>query len=548
MHRLRLLTIFTSLLFTALFLQHAPTIEAAGQCSTTDNRHYMNVFFYDENVVSWGNAQRDPCLPASEVSTRTPVDITRPDNIVSPGDNWIDTHPNWKQWQCDGSSVKAAVRTFRCNTLGAGFVYLDLWMYPPYDRDLTYWDFIDTADSTQNFRGYGPRVTIPTSKIQSTSNGRYIINVWMVLATTDIQGIKVKMPGNYTHPSTDGQTVTLANGATTVATTTANPYYFLDLDPQPTYTVSVTQPAVNYSVGYTLCYNAVNCHGSGVTLGNSVNVNSPAGGYTDLWWHYWEYVGWYRLKQASLAKQGAVLNFIPPNVVPYDGFDTDEELLNIRQPAESDGIGLITTGNSIDIGPITSNVSNKNWAKTNYSANKGYLSNLSSFTSYARAKKEIKVINNLSEMESNKINIIYSDVTIAFSAFDAIDNAVLIVNGQVLLDQAPPILPIPQIFNRNRNSIAIIATGQINVHQNLTEINGIFIANSYDLGWGGVSSGTPLKVVGNLISNTAVTNIKRYRPVADYQRASLYIVFYPQYYYDLIPYLSTITQEGRQLE
>lgn len=549
MLRLRLLTTFFMVLTFALFLQQAPVAEAAGQCSTTQNRHGLNVFVYDQNTITWAEGAVGSCLTGADVTTRTPITISRPDNIVSPSDNWVDTRGSWKNWGCVGSAARAYIQTFRCDTLGPGYAYIDVTTYSPYDSNLTYWDFIDTLDSTQNFRGYGPRIAIPTSKIQSTSNGRYIINVWMVLATTDIQGYKVKMPGNYTHPSINSQTITLANGATTVATSTANPYFFLDVDPLPSYTVSATQPAVNYSVGYTLCYNAINCHGGAVVMSNSVYpVNSPSGGFTDLWWHYWEYIGWYRLKQASFTKQGGILNLIPPNVQPYDGFDTDEELLNIRQPAEPDGIGLITSGGGIDLGPNTNSVSQKNWAKLTYSANKGYLSNLSSFIAYARARKEVKVINTLLELEAGKINIFNGDAYISNPQyFAAADKTVLIVNGNVTLNRSAA---NPQTFNVARNSIAIISTGTIIVDPLLTEINGIFIANNFDLAAGAPVSATPLKVVGNLISNTAISNISldRYRPVGEYQRASLYIVFYPEFYYELVPHLSTITQEGRQLE
>jgi len=563
-------TLFISLL---LPLSDHYSIHAAGECETDSNHHYLNIFFYDENGLAWGttndgedevfNNGMPPCMSKAELDARSSVNVSRPNNIVTPNDNWVeDKWGSWEDWNCHVNSTvnpglevpAVSVRSYRCAGLQYqnGFMYVDLQVpQPKYDPNLTEWTYIDTGDG-ETITGVGSRIAIPTSDVGSDSRWRYIINVQMVLSTTDIQGIKVKMPGNYTNPSTDNQTVTLANGATTIATTTANPFYFLDLDPQPTYTVSVAQPAVNYSVGYTYCYNATNCHGSGVTMGNSVNVNSPPGGYTDLWWHYWEYVGWYRLKQASFTKQGAIQNFIPPNVQPYDGFDTDQEYLNIRQAAESDGIGLVTSGGGIDLGPgdgvIVPQVSQKNWSKLTYTANKGYLSNLSSFLSYARARKEIKVISNLSQAESGKVNILQGNATWqnnvnANKINPSQDNLVLIVQGNLTIESAPA-----SNFNNARRSWAIMATGQINVNPSITEMNGVFIANNYDLAYGVASSTIPLKVVGNLISNTPLTNIKRYRPVADYQRASLYVVFYPEYYYDLVPYLSTITQEGRQLE
>ncbi|QQS44434.1 hypothetical protein IPM65_02435 [Candidatus Roizmanbacteria bacterium] len=549
----RVVRVLFFLLVSSLALSYAKGVSAAGQCGTQDDRHYLNVRFYDENGNIWATnapdggqtVQLSGCRPPPE---RAPVQVGRPDLPDTPMDNWVDGSGNWRRWICRDNLATAQIRTYRCDTLPPNeFVYIDVWTYPPYDPNLTEWTYIDTGDG-ETFSGVGPRVTIPNSDLQDDSSGRYHLNVQMVLATTDIQGFKVKMPGNYTSPSTDNQTVTLANGATTIATTTANPYYFLDLDPQPTYTVSVTQPAVNYAVGYTLCFNATNCHTSGITMGNAATFNSPAGGYSDLWWHYWEYIGWYRLKQASFTKQGAIVNFIPVNTLPYDAYDTNQPLLNIRQAAEPDGVGLVTSGGGIDLGPgngaTVPAVSQKNWAKLTYSANKGYLSNLGSFLSYARAKKEIKTITNINDLESNKINIFQGNLTLQNNTINpSRDNMVLIVQGNLTIQSAPG-----NNFNQARRSWGFIVTGQINVNPSINEMNGVFIANNFDLAYGAATSTTPLKVVGNLISNTPLTNIKRYRPVADYQRASLYVVFYPEYYYDLVPYLSTITQEGRQLE
>ncbi len=433
-------------------------------------------------------------------------------------------------------------RTYRCR---GGTV--DIAINPPPNYECVDWNYLGISNGYGNpvnnnyGTGTGCRITVPYPA--GDWDRQIIANIRPL--RTQIWGLKLKMPNMYSHPSTDGQTVTLANGANTLATTTANPYFFSDIDSRPTYTVSVTQPAVNYSVGYSYCFNQVapDCSHIPITLGNSITFNSPPGGFTDLWWLYWEYIGWYRLKEASFTKQGSLVNFIPPNVIPYDGFDTDQEYLTISQN-DPNGVGVVTAGFGIDLGPNTSNVSQKNWAKINYNANKGYLSNLSSFLAYARARKEIKVITNINDIESNKINIFQGNLTLQNNTINpSRDNMVLIVQGNLTIQSAPG-----GNFNQARRSWGFIVTGNINVNPSINEMNGVFIANNYDLAYGAASSTTALKVVGNLISNTPLSNIKRYRPVADYQRASLYIVFFPEYYYDLVPYLSTITQEGRQLE
>lgn len=531
------------LFLSVLFLLTPPQTQAAGNCNTTSPRKYVYVYFYDENGVTWSKQETNPCLPAAQVSARTPVDITRPDQPHTPQENWMDTHGNRVQWQCgSGSIARAQARTFRSGCFPANaMMYLGLRVDPPYDINASIWEYRHEGEVITS--GVGSRAEIPLSEM-SFSNSENELHVQMVLLTTDIQGFKVKMPGNIVSEPTSSQTITLADGPTTLATTTANPYYFLDLDPQPTYTVSAAQPAVNYSVGYTLCYNATNCHTSGITLGNSVQVNSPGGGYTDLWWHYWEYIGWYRLKQTSFTAQTGIVNFIPPDVVKYDNWDTDEELLSIFPPTEPDAVGLITSTGSIDIGPNTSKVSNKNWAKTNYAANKGYLANLGSFLSYAKARKEIKQVANMGEVESDKINIFVGDVILEHNTFNSSqDNFVLIVQGNLRFQSGGP-----NQFNPSRQSRAFIATGQIRVDPAIQELHGIFIANSFDLAYGSTTSATPLKVTGNLISNTPIYPLKRNRPVNQYQQASLYVVGFPEFYFDLVPHLSTIIQEGRQLQ
>ncbi|BCX15051.1 MAG: hypothetical protein KatS3mg088_734 [Patescibacteria group bacterium] len=99
--------------------------------------------------------------------------------------------------------------------------------------------------------------------------------------TSTIQGYKVIYPGNAAASPASSQTVYLDGGSPN----TNNPYYFVGTNVVGNHTVSVSVPS-GYAVGYTLCYNATNCHGNPPTVGSSVNVNSPANGYTDLWWHY----------------------------------------------------------------------------------------------------------------------------------------------------------------------------------------------------------------------------------------------------------------------
>ena len=105
-----------------------------------------------------------------------------------------------------------------------------------------------------------------------------------------IQGFKVKMPGNQNVSPPGGETVRLDNGSPTAV----NPYSFTGVS-AGAHTVSVSVPS-GWSASYTLCYSTqTNCgaandpsnfHGAAPISGNSVNVNVPAAGFVDLWWHY----------------------------------------------------------------------------------------------------------------------------------------------------------------------------------------------------------------------------------------------------------------------
>ncbi|MDO8729050.1 MAG: discoidin domain-containing protein [bacterium] len=102
----------------------------------------------------------------------------------------------------------------------------------------------------------------------------------LVAPPGNIQGVKVKMPGNQNVTPPGGELVSLDGDSPT----SANPYFFNNISAGK-HTVSVIVPS-GWSVGYTLCTNSVTCHTNIPTLGNSVTVNVPSGGYADLWWHY----------------------------------------------------------------------------------------------------------------------------------------------------------------------------------------------------------------------------------------------------------------------
>jgi|GEM_PF-2303676 len=87
-----------------------------------------------------------------------------------------------------------------------------------------------------------------------------------------IQGIVV---------SADGLEFTVMLDSTIMRT--HNPYTFNSV-PSGEHIVSIDVP-LGWDVGYTLCYNSINCHGTTPVSGSSVTVTVPTNGYVDLYWH-----------------------------------------------------------------------------------------------------------------------------------------------------------------------------------------------------------------------------------------------------------------------
>ncbi|MCL5095918.1 MAG: hypothetical protein M1575_04330 [Patescibacteria group bacterium] len=98
-----------------------------------------------------------------------------------------------------------------------------------------------------------------------------------------VQGYKTLMPGNANTEPAKSQTITI-NG-TGGGTFTNNPYIVNNVA-NGSHTVSASVPQ-NYKVGYTLCYNRIDCHNDQPVINSSVEVNCNEG-YVDLWWHYYK--------------------------------------------------------------------------------------------------------------------------------------------------------------------------------------------------------------------------------------------------------------------
>ncbi|MBP7967290.1 hypothetical protein KAZ66_03375, partial [Candidatus Woesebacteria bacterium] len=164
----------------------------------------------------------------------------------------------------------------------------------------------------------------------------------------------------------------------------------------------------------------------------------------------------------------------------------------------------------------------------------------------------VQIITQPSQVQSDSINIIKANTTFNNQNANRIPNNarnyILIIQGDLTLADMPG---NGDIFNQQKRSTAIIATGAMNVHSDFVELNGIFMARNIDLGYNPPTSGTmhpkPLKISGNIITSQPVNNIKRNRTDDD-TKPTLFIVFKPQMYMDLLPSLSLILRESSQVQ
>ena len=159
--------------------------------------------------------------------------------------------------------------------------------------------------------------------------------------------------------------------------------------------------------------------------------------------------------------------------------------------------------------------------------------NPTAFLSYVKSKKEYQTITNLADLADNKINLWQGDLTINNQANFNNKKVVLIVTGTATLD-------MPN-FQPAQAALAILAQ-TINFTSSVKYAEGIFIAQTIDTG---STSNQGLKIKGNLIALTTLTNGRAW---ADNSQPSVFVVFDPVQYINLLPYLSTAYYDWRQIQ
>jgi len=246
---------------------------------------------------------------------------------------------------------------------------------------------------------------------------------------------------------------------------------------------------------------------------------------------------WYKLKDASLNKIGDHNIIVPQNVNKFIDSDTDDTTARytIINSTNYDP-GIILTTNSYNPGPSYNPIpdSIKKWYIASYdSINQPMIDN---FYQYVISRKTAKEIDNLTEIYNDGNYIIKSN-SLTLSTQPPNYNFVLIVRNAVNNDLGDISININD-FNSSNKSILILAKN-ISFSSSVTIASGIFIGQQI-----AYQNTNGLKILGNLISKSAVTIQSR----SDNTRPSLFVVFKPQMYLNLLPYLSVSKYDWRQLQ
>lgn len=274
-------------------------------------------------------------------------------------------------------------------------------------------------------------------------------------------------------------------------------------------------------LGYNTCVEnppQYSCSGSNTFL--NVNVVNP--------------LPWYKVKDASLNKVGDHSVNVVQNISKFTDADTDD---NTNRYVIIGNAGVLISGGNYNPGPPYNPIpaSTNNWDVANYPNFNFVYSD--SFFQYLNSRKVIKEISSISDIDSNGVYFIKTN-SLTIDAQPPNKNFVLIVRNNNNDDYGDINVSINN-FNSSLNSIALIAKN-INIADGVQNVNGIFVAtNTFSY-----NNTDGLKIRGNLISRNAVSLKDR----ANNNRPSLFVVFYPKMYLDLLPYLSIANYDWQQTQ
>lgn len=249
-------------------------------------------------------------------------------------------------------------------------------------------------------------------------------------------------------------------------------------------------------------------------------------------------VGWFKLNGASFnSRMSNRQNYVPRTLQKYDA-TTDDSITNHHIMIGSSGI-LLQNG-PLDPGSNAYESGVKTYSTNNWYTN-GYAStntiSVAKYIDYIKGRKNFTSITGAvtaSSFLTSGVYVYVGDLTLDPTWFDG-KNIVLVVQGTVSISSAT--------FIPTNGSLALLSN-IISIDSSVTEIKAILIGTQVLTGNSDVN---PLKITGNLIDEEE-SGMLLGRTRADGTKPSLFIVFNPQMYLNVLPYLSTSTYDWRQTQ
>ncbi len=241
---------------------------------------------------------------------------------------------------------------------------------------------------------------------------------------------------------------------------------------------------------------------------------------------------WYKLKNASLYKKGGIDLTIPSLISAFDGTgdDTTDRYLIINNTNNT--AGVVSSNNTISYtssSPFTSSA--RAWQNASYPFSSQSL--ISNFYEYVQARKEYKTITSLDDLVQDKINVInLSNLNLTNSSLSKSPVVLVVRNGSSYGN-------ITVTENLTKANIAIIAN-TITFNNSVNSVEGIFIGKNII-----VETTTGLKVKGNLISENKITIPTRTDTPT---KPSIFVIFDPTQYINLLPLLSNSKYDYQQIQ
>ena len=196
-------------------------------------------------------------------------------------------------------------------------------------------------------------------------------------------------------------------------------------------------------------------------------------------------------------------------------------------------IGQAGSALGVSVLPSTAYSTPNNWNDSGYSHTPAM--SATNFISYIKSRKNYQPISDLAPTTITADGVyLWTGGTLTINDLTNLDhNIVLMSSGEIIIDKEPFISP-------SSKSLTIVAN-IITFNNSVYKANGIFIANTINTG----TASQGLQIVGNL---NALYTFNNDRSWSDTSIPSIFVVFDPVQYINLLPYLSTAYYDWRQIQ